>query len=258
MSLSLVPKGLTSKTGAVLMATCVFLLVAGIGAATTFLNKTPDTTDYRATSVHSGAAAGPDGELLSDLKNYAQSISDKAAPRAKSATSKLLPDVYTMIDRLAERLKTEPNDVEGWRMLGWSYFNTERYELASSAYAKAVALDPNSTQLKQAYELAKTKATDQSTGGIQSTVNSENKPEPSSNQPGPAIRSMVDRLAERLEKSPRDVDGWTRLMRSRVVLGEKTVAVGAFRTALDVFKDNSAASSKITETAIELGLETNE
>jgi cytochrome c-type biogenesis protein CcmH len=69
------------------------------------------------------------------------------------------------------------------------------------------------------------------------------------------IRSMVDGLANRLENSPRDVDGWTRLMRSRVVLGEKEVAATAFRKALDVFKDDSAASGTITAAAIELGLQ---
>jgi cytochrome c-type biogenesis protein CcmH len=65
---------------------------------------------------------------------------------------------------------------------------------------------------------------------------------------------MVDGLADRLEKSPRDVDGWTRLMRSRVVLGEREVASTALRKALEVFKDDSAASSTITAAAIELGL----
>jgi cytochrome c-type biogenesis protein CcmH len=65
---------------------------------------------------------------------------------------------------------------------------------------------------------------------------------------------MVDGLADRLESSPRDVEGWTRLMRSRVVLGERDVATTAFRKALDVFKDDSAASAKITAAATELGL----
>ena len=55
---------------------------------------------------------------------------------------------------------------------------------------------------------------------------------------------MVDGLADRLESSPRDVEGWTRLMRSRVVLGEREVAATAFRKALDVFKDDAAASSQ--------------
>ena len=43
-------------------------------------------------------------------------------------------------------------------------------------------------------------------------------------------------------------------MRSRVVLGEREVATTAFRKALEVFKDDSAASAKITAAAIELGL----
>jgi cytochrome c-type biogenesis protein CcmH len=73
-------------------------------------------------------------------------------------------------------------------------------------------------------------------------------------QSNAAIRSMVDGLANRLESSPRDVEGWTRLMRSRVVLGEREVAVSAFHKALDVFKDDAAASAKITAAAIELGL----
>ena len=65
---------------------------------------------------------------------------------------------------------------------------------------------------------------------------------------------MVDGLASRLESSPQDVDGWARLMRSRVVLGEREVAATAFRKALEVFKDDQAASGKITAAAIALGL----
>ena len=65
---------------------------------------------------------------------------------------------------------------------------------------------------------------------------------------------MVDGLAGRLESSPHDVDGWARLMRSRVVLGEREVATTAFRKALEVFKDDQAATGRITSAAIELGL----
>ena len=43
-------------------------------------------------------------------------------------------------------------------------------------------------------------------------------------------------------------------MRSRVVLGETEVAATAFRKALEVFKDDFAASGEITAAAIELGL----
>jgi cytochrome c-type biogenesis protein CcmH len=68
------------------------------------------------------------------------------------------------------------------------------------------------------------------------------------------IRAMVDGLAHRLESSPRDVEGWIRLMRSRVVLGENEVAATAFRKALGAFVDDSVASAKITAAATELGL----
>ena len=39
------------------------------------------------------------------------------------------------------------------------------------------------------------------------------------------IRGMVDRLANRLEKSPRDADGWIKLIQSRMVLGEAELAM---------------------------------
>jgi cytochrome c-type biogenesis protein CcmH/NrfG len=65
---------------------------------------------------------------------------------------------------------------------------------------------------------------------------------------------MTDRLAARLETTPEDIEGWTLLMRSRVVLGERASATTAFRKALEVFKNDAAASGKITAAAIELGL----
>lgn len=45
------------------------------------------------------------------------------------------------------------------------------------------------------------------------------------------IRTMVARLAERLEANPDDVEGWLRLGRSRMVLGEKESAADALERA---------------------------
>jgi cytochrome c-type biogenesis protein CcmH len=36
-------------------------------------------------------------------------------------------------------------------MLGWSYFNTDRFEQSSAAYAKAIELTPNNAELRRAY-----------------------------------------------------------------------------------------------------------
>jgi len=212
--------------------------------------------------------------MLADLKDYTRSIGTKE-PASTAAAGKPLPDVNTMIERLAARLETTPNDIKGWQMLGWSYFNTAHYEQAATAYAKALALDPNSADLKLSYEQARAKTSegdnremasssqtnsslptetvgkgDDGPGG-EKTIKSGAMPPHEQNT---AARSMVDRLADRLESSPRDLDGWTLLMRSRVVQGEREIAATTFRKALEVFKDDQAASGQITATAIELGL----
>ena len=62
-----------------------------------------------------------------------------------------LPDVDTMITRLADRMKKSPNDPEGWRMLGWSYFETQHYPQSVDAYAHAVTLKPNMATYQSAY-----------------------------------------------------------------------------------------------------------
>ena len=36
-------------------------------------------------------------------------------------------------------------------MLGWSYFNTDRFEELSEAYAKAIELSPNNAEFRSAY-----------------------------------------------------------------------------------------------------------
>jgi cytochrome c-type biogenesis protein CcmH/NrfG len=226
-----------STAGNLIVAAAVFLLVAGIGAATSYLREAPGSAGSEET----------DDEILARLSDYTRSVATEKP--AAAAASELLPDVTTMISRLAARLESMPNDVQGWRMLGWSYFNTGRYDEAAAAYARAVALDPNSAELKTAYEAAKAKASE---GGDAPSIASSGAEAAGGNDA--AIRSMVDGLADRLERSPRDVEGWTRLMRSRVVLGEKEIATTAFRKALEVFKDDSAASGKITAAAFELGL----
>jgi len=70
----------------------------------------------------------------------------------------MLPDVDTMIGRLAERLKANPKDGEGWRMLGWSYVATGRYKDALDPYSKAMALLPKDAALRGAYGEAQVKA----------------------------------------------------------------------------------------------------
>ncbi|MEQ1488918.1 MAG: c-type cytochrome biogenesis protein CcmI [Terricaulis sp.] len=62
---------------------------------------------------------------------------------ANQSANQSLPDVDTMIERLRARLEEAPGDAEGWRMLGWSYFETNRFEEAVAAYRQATALAPD-------------------------------------------------------------------------------------------------------------------
>jgi cytochrome c-type biogenesis protein CcmH len=240
----------------------VFLLVAAIGAAVSYMAAPPEVAGSADTNSFSVPGPGSDGEMLASLADYTSSIGSEA-PEPTPADGKLLADVDTMIERLAARLETAPEDIEGWQMLGRSYFHTARYEQAATAFARAIELDPSSAELKRSYEEAKSKGSNSAnlqTGAIDKNVAGPGPEKMTTSgvtpphQSNAAIRSMVDGLADRLENFPRDVEGWTRLMRSRVVLGEREIAATAFHRALDIFKDDSAASSQITAAAIELGL----
>lgn len=51
--------------------------------------------------------------------------------------------IRSMVGRLATRLESEPEDVEGWRRLGQSYAVLGEPARSAEAYAKALALEPN-------------------------------------------------------------------------------------------------------------------
>ena len=68
------------------------------------------------------------------------------------------------------------------------------------------------------------------------------------------IRGMVDGLASRLDQSPRDADGWIKLIRSRVVLGDADQAKKSLQRALTVFTEDGPERTRIVEAAQQLGL----
>lgn len=63
----------------------------------------------------------------------------------------MLTEISGMVDRLAARLKTQPNDAQGWRMLGWSYVQLGRVKEGIDALARAVTLDPANATLRAQY-----------------------------------------------------------------------------------------------------------
>lgn len=55
--------------------------------------------------------------------------------------------IEARVAKLAERLKTNPSDADGWKMLARSYTEMSRFGEAAGAYAKATELRPNDADL---------------------------------------------------------------------------------------------------------------
>ncbi len=78
------------------------------------------------------------------------------------AASGGVPDTHVgeMVAQLEAKMKTSPNDPEGWRMLGWSYMSTGRYAEAAGAYGRASTLEPANADYLSARGEALSKAAD--------------------------------------------------------------------------------------------------
>ena len=264
-----------------------------------------------------------------------------ALPNANAAN---LDDVDTMIQKLADRLKTDTEDGEGFRMLGWSYQNTNRPAEAVAAYKravellpdradvragygealvslangqvtpnalaefqKAIALDPNQPRAryflalakeqsgqekaaledyialansapaseawqidvrKQAAALAKKLGVDldsrlkeQSAAPVAAAISGGPTPAqmtaasalPQADQ-AQMIDGMVEGLAAKLQANPDDVDGWGKLIRSRVVMGQAGKAKDDLAMARKQFAGQPDKLANINALASELGL----
>ena len=56
-------------------------------------------------------------------------------------------DLRTAIERLVKRLENEPNNIEGWTLLGQSYSSLHDYDNAANAFQQALKLNPDDTDL---------------------------------------------------------------------------------------------------------------
>jgi cytochrome c-type biogenesis protein CcmH len=69
-------------------------------------------------------------------------------------------NIDALVKRLEMRLKDNPNDPDGWRVLGWSYYNTGRYQNAVDAYRRAVDLQKDNANVRALYGEALVRAAD--------------------------------------------------------------------------------------------------
>jgi cytochrome c-type biogenesis protein CcmH len=151
-------------------------------------------------------------------------------------------DVNAMVARLAERLKKDGSDVQGWVQLVRSYRvlgQAERAQAALADASKALAGDPDKLrQLAEGAEAAAPPAPTAPTAPVAPAAPSAGAPGPKAadiaaaaqmkpDEQDQMVRSMVARLADRLKQDGSDVAGWERLLRAYMVLGERDKAHAA-------------------------------
>ncbi|MFN3958983.1 MAG: c-type cytochrome biogenesis protein CcmI [Parvularculaceae bacterium] len=287
------------------------------------------------------------GVALYAIKGVPQAVS-ATRPSAKDSPETARPEMTSagqsvgsvdeMIEKLRARLEENPEDDDGWRMLGWSYFNMARFRDAADAYKRACDLQPRNASYQSAYGEAlvmsaagfvtaeakrafdaaisvdpaepraryfRGLALDQAgdaAGAISAWIEMVNtapadaewasdltrriieraaeagvdiagrlKPSTAASMPGPSaeqvnaamtmpdadrqamIRGMVSRLANRLKDQPKDADGWIRLIRSRMALGEREQAQADFQSALAAFSEDASERERIRKAAETLG-----
>jgi cytochrome c-type biogenesis protein CcmH len=72
---------------------------------------------------------------------------DLTVPPAIIANQGKLPEVEDMIVKLEQRLQQFPDEVEGWRLLGWANSRLSRFERAATAYEEALKREPESVEV---------------------------------------------------------------------------------------------------------------
>jgi cytochrome c-type biogenesis protein CcmH len=91
--------------------------------------------------------------------------SQMPGPGAQSGDVRSQQQMEANVAKLAERLKQNPDDAEGWQMLGRSYMTLQRYSEATNAYQRASVLNDKDASLWADYAAALAMANDRQLAG---------------------------------------------------------------------------------------------
>ncbi len=199
-------------------------------------------------------AAANSGPASEEKKSASQEQASGGVPQGDEAKM-----IRGMVARLAERLKDNKSDLQGWLMLIRSYAvlkETDKAREATSSARQQFAADAKA--LEQIDALSNELSAALGGGRANSPQVSDTQPETSAGalegEQGKMIRGMVERLAERLKENKSDLEGWLRLIRSYAVLKETDKAQDAAATARQQFASDAKALEEIDTLAQGLGL----
>lgn len=190
-----------------------------------------------------------------ESRQSASSFAENASPhgQAGEAPAGHEDGVQGMVDRLAERLKENKGSLDSWAMLIRSYYVLQENDKAQEAVARARQQFASDAKALEAIDSLVRDLTSRNTEAAEGAPASQpdNKGEQQvtadsqDGEPGPEIRGMVSRLAERLKDNKGDLEGWLRLIRSYAVLKETDKAQEAAATARQQFAADPKALEQI-------------
>ncbi|MFZ0353644.1 MAG: c-type cytochrome biogenesis protein CcmI [Pseudolabrys sp.] len=170
-----------------------------------------------------------------------------------AAATKQSPDQQTamirgMVDGLAARLQQDGSDLDGWVRLVRSYKVLGELDKAQSAIGDAQRALANDPEKRKRLDVAlKELESGAAVAAVNPPVQQANPPTAPPQHEGPAIQSMLDRLAERVKKAGSDTEGWVMLTRSYLTLGEKEKAAAAIKDARAALADDAARLQQFNE-----------
>lgn len=95
--------------------------------------------------VEGGARGGAQAGSAGGATAGGTGAADPAAGQASGQAANQAPALAELLPRLEERLAREPDDVDGWRLLGRSYLGIQEFKRAESSLRRAVKLDESDT-----------------------------------------------------------------------------------------------------------------
>ncbi len=167
------------------------------------------------------------------------------APGPGAAEAPPEHDVGAMVERLANRLKKDGSDVNGWVQLVRSYRVLGQNDKAQTAIADARAALANDPDKLRQFAEGTAAAAPEASAAPPAPAAPAAQAAPAAGAPGPSaadiaaaaqmkpdeqnqmIRTMVARLADRLKQDGSDIAGWERLLRAYMVLGDRDKAQAA-------------------------------
>lgn len=161
-----------------------------------------------------------DGEILTAYADMLRQSAGQAPPGmgAPSAASPgdAAPDVREMVSRLERKLASNPDNGQGWALLGRSWLALNEPRKALLAYRKAAELLPEDRELARVTALLESSTAE------------------GADQAGEDSSVMVERLTRQAEMKPGDSEAWYRLGLAQRMVGQLPAARDAFQKAYEL------------------------